>query len=146
LNGNFKAPTINLNFENPTRLPSPTPKMHPLGNYAAYAFGGLCILSALPLCGIPFPNSEASAYYLSKSQWMSELTGHRLSRTQTGYLAAVMRIALGVGFISFKYRKPACAVMAAIVGPGTVFAIRDGKPLLPQFGMLGAVAAVWILG
>jgi hypothetical protein len=119
---------------------------HPIGPYLAYAFGAFCILSAPPFIGIPFPSRQASTYYTQKKQHLSELSGKRLTPDQAGYVSAALRILLGFGLISQRYRRLSCMVNGAIVSVGTVVAIRDGRPLMPQVGMLAAIAAVAILG
>lgn len=122
---------------------------HRVGPILAYSFGTFCLLSALPFLGIPFPNSRAAQYYIrpnGKNEWIAKLTGDRISPKQAGYFGATTRILLGAGLISQTFRAPSCAVMGAIVGYGTIVAIRDSRPLLPQFGMLSAIAAVWLLG
>jgi hypothetical protein len=119
---------------------------HPIGQYLAYTFGAFCILTAPPFVGIPFPSRRASTYYASKNVWMCDLSGKRLTPTQAGYLGAGIRILLRLGIISQQFRRPSCAVNGAIASVGTVMAIRDGKRLLPQFGILAAIATVAILG
>lgn len=119
---------------------------HPLGQYLAYTFGAFCILSAPPFIGIPFPSRRASSYYASKNEWLSDLTGKRLNPVQAGYFGATVRVLLGLGLISQRFRRPSCAVNGAIVSVGTVYAVRDGRPLLPQVGMLAAIAVVAVLG
>ncbi|KZV98638.1 hypothetical protein EXIGLDRAFT_292804 [Exidia glandulosa HHB12029] len=116
-----------------------------MSSYVPFAFGVFCILTAPPFIGIPFPTRRAADYYASKNDWLSSLSGRRESPTQAGYLGAVMRVLLGLGLSSPQYRRVSCVFMLAVVGPGTVFAVRDGKPLLPQFGMLAAIAACWII-
>ena len=116
-----------------------------LGTYAAYTFGIFCILSAAPFVGIPFPTARASAYYSGKNAWLSDLSGKRLTPTQAGYGGACLRILLGVGLISRSFRRTTCGVLGAAVSVGTVIAVRDGRPLAPQIGMLAAIATVAVL-
>ena len=115
----------------------------------AYAFGIFCILSAPPFIGIPFPNSRASSYYATKNIWITNIAarwGINVTPKQAGYFGATVRIILGLAFISTRYRRPSCAAMGAVVGYGTVRAVKDAKPLMPQLGMLAAVATVAMLG
>lgn len=117
-----------------------------LGNYLAYTFGAFCILSAPPFIGIPFPTKKAATYYESKTAWMSDLSGGRLSPRQAAFLGASQRVIMGLALISTRWRRPTCALMGVVISYGTYAAIRDGRPLLPQVGMLGALAAVALLG
>ena len=122
---------------------------HLIGNYLAYSFGTFCILSALPFVGVPFPSRAAADYYAGpngKIKWISDLSGHRITSKQAGYFGAGQRIVLGLCLISPKFRRPSAALMGIVVSYGTVVAVRDGRPLLPQIGMLSAIAAVLISG
>lgn len=117
----------------------------PLRVLPAYTFSFLSILSAAPFLGYPFPTRSSADYYSRKNEWISELSGARLTPTQAGYLGAAMRIALGLALLYPSTRRSACGVMGTIVAAGTVLAIRDGKPLTPQFGMLSAIGVVaWL--
>lgn len=121
-----------------------------LGVYLSYTFGSFCILSALPFVGVPFPSQRAATYYThpstGKNEWIASTFGNRITGRQAGYLGATVRILLGAGLISQTFRKPSCTVMGVIVGYGTVLALRDKRPMLPQIGMLSAIAVVWVLG
>jgi hypothetical protein len=134
------SPPISINI-----LPGIMPPPHILGTYLAYAFGSFCILSAAPFIGIPFRSSRASAYYASKNNRLSDLTGKRISPGQAGYFGAASRIVLGFGLINARFRKPTCAVMGVVIGYGTYLAVRDSRPFMPQCGMLVAIGAVVVL-
>ena len=108
-------------------------------------FGTLCILSAAPFAGVPFPNRAAADYYRAKSRWMSAIFGQRLSPVQAGYMGAAVRIVVGAGTIYPPTREAVLLLNGAGVLWGTVRAVRDGRPLIPQFGMLGAVAFLVVL-
>ncbi|KAK1456170.1 hypothetical protein CCUS01_10158 [Colletotrichum cuscutae] len=86
-----------------------------LSNLASYTFGGLCILSALPFVGIPFPNRRAADYYAGKSEWMSQIFRRRLTPRQAGYFGAVLRIAVGAAVIVPEIREPALLFNGAVV-------------------------------
>ncbi|KAG7046769.1 integral membrane protein [Colletotrichum scovillei] len=117
-----------------------------LSNLASYTFGGLCILSALPFVGIPFPNRRAADYYAGKSEWMSQIFRRRLTPGQAGYFGAALRIAVGAAVIVPETREPALLFNGAVVTYGTVRAFVDGRPMLPQWGMLAAIAICLGLG
>ncbi|KAK1854751.1 hypothetical protein CCHR01_02562 [Colletotrichum chrysophilum] len=117
-----------------------------IANLSNWSFGAMCILSALPFVGIPFPNQRAADYYAGKNRWISELSGGRLDSTQAGYAGAVLRIAVGTAVLVPATREAALLINGAIVTRGTMLAVRDGKPLLPQWGMLGIVAWCLVLG
>ena len=112
----------------------------------AYLFGSLCILSAPPFLGYSFPNARAALYYAKKNEWVSSLSGDRMSPVQAGYFGAGLRIFMGLGVISTRYRSPTLLLTGSVIGLGTFAAVRDGKPLLPQFGMVGAIGALLVLG
>ncbi|KAI0141578.1 hypothetical protein GGR57DRAFT_487197 [Xylariaceae sp. FL1272] len=103
------------------------------------AFGGLCIASALPFIGVPFPSRSAATYYAGKNQWMSQVTGGRLSPRGAGISGAFLRIAIGGCCIHKPTRVSALLVNGAVVSYGTIVALRDGRPMIPQFGMLSAI-------
>ncbi|KAI1275119.1 hypothetical protein F5Y07DRAFT_187951 [Xylaria sp. FL0933] len=103
-------------------------------------FGALCIVSALPLIGIPFPTRAWASYYADKSRWMAQLSKGHLTPNQAGYAAAVLRTAVGVGCIYPPTRIAALLVNGAVVCRGTMVAYRDGRPMSPQWSMLGAIA------
>ncbi|KAJ6457593.1 hypothetical protein C8R45DRAFT_1032646 [Mycena sanguinolenta] len=110
-------------------------------------FSVLCILSAAPFVGIPFPSRAAAEYYRDKSAWMAATVfGNRITPTQAGYLSSVGRVLIGAGLIYPPTREATLLVNGAIVSCGTVMAIRGGRLLLPQFGMLAAVAWCLVLG
>lgn len=117
-----------------------------LSNLSSYTFGGLCILSALPFVGIPFPNRRAADYYAGKSEWMSQIFRRRLTPGQAGYFGAALRIAVGAAVIVPETREPALLFNGAVVTYGTVRAFVDGRPMLPQWGMLAAIAVCLGLG
>ncbi|KAI3554862.1 hypothetical protein CABS03_08299 [Colletotrichum abscissum] len=117
-----------------------------LSNLASYTFGGLCILSALPFVGIPFPNRRAADYYAGKSEWMSQIFRRRLTPRQAGYFGAALRIAVGAAVIVPEMREPALLFNGAVVTYGTIRAYVDGRPMLPQWGMLAVIAVCLGLG
>ncbi|KAH8881685.1 hypothetical protein GQ53DRAFT_832185 [Thozetella sp. PMI_491] len=107
------------------------------------AFGLMCIGSAAPFVGIPFPKKATADYYRRKNEWLAKLSGHRLTNMQAGYAGALLRISVGLGVIWPQTREPLLLLNGAIVSVGTVLAIRDKKPMIPQWTMLGMVA--WCL-
>ncbi|KAI0861466.1 hypothetical protein F4860DRAFT_476168 [Xylaria cubensis] len=108
-------------------------------------FGSLCVVSALPLVGIPFPNQSWASYYADKNRWMSQLSKGHLTPTQAGYASAVLRIIVGLGCIYQPTRVAALLVNGAVVCRGTVVAYRDGRPMTPQWTMLGAITLCLVL-
>ncbi|KAI1266417.1 hypothetical protein F5Y18DRAFT_381566 [Xylariaceae sp. FL1019] len=102
-------------------------------------FGGLCIASALPFIGVPFPSRSAATYYAGKNQWMSQVTGGKLSPRGAGVTGALLRFAIGGCCIHKPTRVGALLANGAVVSYGTVIALRDGRPMIPQFGMLSAI-------
>ncbi|KAK9416059.1 putative Major facilitator superfamily transporter [Seiridium unicorne] len=109
-------------------------------------FGVLCITSALPFVGIPFPSRAWATYYADKNKWLAELSGGRLTPDQAGYTSAALRIAVGACCIYPPTREAALLVNGAIVCRGTMLAYRDGRPMRPQWTMLSAIALCLVLG
>ncbi|KAI1346930.1 hypothetical protein F5Y01DRAFT_296672 [Xylaria sp. FL0043] len=71
---------------------------------------------------------------------MSQSSKGRLTPNQAGYAAAVLRMAVGVGCIYPPTRFAALLINGAVVCQGTMVAYRDGRPMSPQWTMLGAIA------
>ncbi|OHF02130.1 hypothetical protein CORC01_02709 [Colletotrichum orchidophilum] len=117
-----------------------------ISTLSSWTFGGLCILSALPFTGVPFPSRRAAEYYAGKSEWMSQISGRRLTPTQAGYAGAAFRIAVGAAVIVPETREPALLFNGAVVAYGTVRAALDRRPMIPQWGMLAAIAVCLGLG
>ncbi|KAJ6476381.1 hypothetical protein C8R45DRAFT_1009815, partial [Mycena sanguinolenta] len=123
------------------------PSLETLSTASSTLFGVLCILSGAPFVGIPFPSRAAVEYYRDKSAWMAASAfGNRITTTQAGYIGGGGRVLIGAGLIYPPTREATLLVNGAIVSWGTVRAIRGGRPLLPQFGMLAAVAWCLVLG
>ncbi|KAI0472309.1 hypothetical protein F4859DRAFT_100377 [Xylaria cf. heliscus] len=112
---------------------------------ASVTFGSLCVLSALPLIGIPFPTRGWASYYADKNRWMSQLSKGYLTPTQAGYASAVLRIFVGFGCMYQPTRVAALLVNGAVVCRGTMVAYRDSRPMSPQWTMLGAIALCLVL-
>ncbi|KAF6804348.1 hypothetical protein CSOJ01_10266 [Colletotrichum sojae] len=117
-----------------------------IADASIFSFGAACILSAFLFVGVPFPNKRASDYYAGKSSWMSELSGGWMSPAQAGVFGAALRVAVGTAVLLPGTREAALLANGAIVTYGTFVARRDGKPMLPQWGILGAVAWCFVLG
>ncbi|KAH8655757.1 hypothetical protein BX600DRAFT_470271 [Xylariales sp. PMI_506] len=117
-----------------------------ISNITSTAFGSLCILSSLPFVGIPFPTRDWAVYYAGKNQWLSKLSGGRLTPIQAGYCSALLRITVGTACIFQATRDVALLVNGAIVIRGTFLAHRDGRPMRPQWTMLGAIGLCFFLG
>lgn len=124
---------------------------------AATTYGGLCIASALPFAGVsvsvPWTTSRRSDdswvdYYAEKNAWMARLSGDRLTPRQAGYAGAALRVAVGLCCVwgPRAVREAALLANAAVVARGTVLAARDGRPMRPQWTMLGAIALCLLLG
>ncbi|CAJ2507099.1 Uu.00g082850.m01.CDS01 [Anthostomella pinea] len=113
--------------------------MYRLSDFTCITFGALCIASALPFVGIPVPTRSWAIYYADKNRWLSKLSGERLTPKQAGYASALLRLAVGSCCIYPPTRIPALLVNGAVVCRGTVVAYRDGRPMRPQWTMLGAV-------
>lgn len=113
---------------------------------ASKAFGVLCITSAFPFVGIPIPTRSWATYYAGKNEWLSQLSGRRLNPTQAGYAGALLRIVVGACFLSPTTREAALLFNGAVVCCGTVLAYRDGRPMRPQWTMLGAITLCLVLG
>ncbi|KAI0206435.1 hypothetical protein F4808DRAFT_407236 [Astrocystis sublimbata] len=110
---------------------------------ASGAFDSLCILSALPLIGVPFPSRGWASYYADKNIWISHLSKGYLTPKQAGYTVALLRVAVGLGCVYQPTRVAALLINGAVVTRGTVVAYRDGRPMRPQWTMLGAIT--WCL-
>ncbi|POS72380.1 hypothetical protein DHEL01_v209225 [Diaporthe helianthi] len=129
---------------------------HNLSTAAATVYGGLCIASALPFAGVSVPwvtfrssgDSESwVAYYAEKNAWMARLSGDRLTPRQAGYAGAALRVAVGACCIwGPPVREAALLANTAVVARGTVLAARDGRPMRPQWTMLGAIAVCLVSG
>ena len=128
---------------------------HKLSTAAATAYGGLCIASALPFAGVSVPwitsrRSDDSwvAYYAEKNAWMARLSGDRLTPRQAGYAGAALRVAVGLCCVCGPpaVREAALLANAAVVARGTVLAARDGRPMRPQWTVLGATVLCLVLG
>ncbi|KAF7298817.1 Dienelactone hydrolase endo-1,3,1,4-beta-D-glucanase [Mycena indigotica] len=117
-------------------------RIHPISTISNSVFGALCMLSAIPFLGIPFPSRAAAEYYATKNHWIAENYG--VTPRQAGYFGAVVRTGVGLGVIYPTTRPLALALNAAIVVRGTALAWRDGRPMLPQYGMLATMA--WYSG
>ncbi|KXH54116.1 hypothetical protein CSAL01_09215 [Colletotrichum salicis] len=126
--------------------PDTMPDLSTLSTLSSYTFGGLCVLSGLPFIGIPFPNRRVADYYAGKSEWMSQIFGRRLSPRQAGYFGAALRIAVGAAVVAPETRESALLFNGAVVTYGTIRAYADGRPMLPQWGMLAANAVCLGLG
>ncbi|KAI0443158.1 hypothetical protein F4803DRAFT_333567 [Xylaria telfairii] len=112
---------------------------------ASGTFGSLCVISALPLIGIPFPTREWASYYADKSRWMSRLSKGYLAPGQAAYAAAALRIAVGFGCVYQPTRLTALLANGAVVCWGTLVAYRDSRPMSPQWTMLGAIGLCLVL-
>ncbi|KAI2626750.1 hypothetical protein GGR54DRAFT_483424 [Hypoxylon sp. NC1633] len=113
--------------------------MHSLSDLSSATFGALCIASALPFVGIPFPSRDWATYYADKNHWVSRLSGGLLTPKQAGYAGALLRVVVGFSCIYQPTRTAALLVNGAILSWGTIAAYRDGRPLIPQWTMLGAI-------
>jgi hypothetical protein len=111
-----------------------------ISNIASYAYATFCILNALPFIGIPFPRQASVEYYKGKNAWNSQLSGGRVTPEQAGVLGAMFRVINGLAVIYPQTRLPAHALVGTVIAYGTILAFRDGRPMIPQFGML---AAIW---
>ncbi|KAL7627943.1 hypothetical protein AAE478_002138 [Parahypoxylon ruwenzoriense] len=119
--------------------------MRTLSDLTSITFGALCITSALPFIGIPFPNQAWASYYADKNRWMSRLSSGYLTPKQAGYAGALLRVAVGSCCIYQPTRFAALLVNGAVVCRGTMVAYRDGRPMTPQWTMLGAIGLCLIL-
>ncbi|KAI8623915.1 hypothetical protein F5Y19DRAFT_456537 [Xylariaceae sp. FL1651] len=108
-------------------------------------FGCLCIASALPFIGIPFPSRSWATYYADKNRWLSQVSGRRLTPRQAGFAGALLRITVGSACIYPATRLAALLANSAVVSYGTVLAYRDGRPKRPQWTMLGALGVCLVL-
>lgn len=109
------------------------------------AFGSLCLLSALPFVGVPIPSRAWADYYRGKNEWLSQLSGNRLTPIGAGVCGAMLRIGVGLACINRDTREPTLLINGSIVVGGTIFAYRDGRPMRPQLTMLGAIAVCLLL-
>lgn len=129
---------------------------HKLSTAAATTYGGLCIASALPFAGVSVPwitprrssDDSWADYYAEKNAWMARLSGDRLNPRQAGYAGAALRVAVGLCCVWGQpaVREAALLANAAVVAWGTVLAARDGRPMRPQWTVLGATALCLLLG
>lgn len=124
---------------------------HKLSVAAATTYGGLCIASALPFAGVSIPGTTSRRwvdYYAEKNAWMARLSGDRLTPRQAGYAGAALRVAVGLCCVLGPpaAREAALLANAAVVARGTVLAARDGRPMRPQWTMLGAIVLCLWLG
>lgn len=128
---------------------------HYLSTAAATIYGGLCIASAPPFAGVSVPwiqsrRSDGSSwvdYYAEKNAWMARLSGDRLTPRQAGYAGAALRVAVGLCCVwGPPVREAALLANAAVVARGTVLAARDGRPMRPQWTVLGATVLCLVLG
>ncbi|KAI1765516.1 hypothetical protein GGR53DRAFT_489995 [Hypoxylon sp. FL1150] len=119
--------------------------MKPFGDFASITFGSLCIASALPFVGIPFPSRTWATYYADKNRWLSQLSGGRLAPDQAGYAGALLRIAVGSCCIYQPTRVAALLINGAVVSRGTMVAYRDGRPMRPQWTMLSTIGLCLLL-
>ncbi|KAH9904911.1 hypothetical protein F4778DRAFT_780081 [Xylariomycetidae sp. FL2044] len=62
-----------------------------------------------------------------------------------GYAGALLRLAVGSSCIYPPTRIAALLLNAAVVCRGTFLAIRDNRPMRPQWNMLGAIGLCFIL-
>ncbi|KAF7299663.1 Dienelactone hydrolase endo-1,3,1,4-beta-D-glucanase [Mycena chlorophos] len=113
-------------------------RIHPVSTLSNTLFGTLCILSSLPFLGIPFPSRATAEYYADKSAHMAEV--YNITPGQAATIGGVGRTLVGLGVIYPPTRWVALAVNGAVVLRGSTIAWRDGRPMLPQYGMLGAMA------
>ncbi|KAI1404947.1 hypothetical protein F4819DRAFT_446038 [Hypoxylon fuscum] len=76
---------------------------------------------------------------------MSQLSGGRLTPKQAGFAGALLRVAVGSCCIYPPTRVAALLVNGAVVSHGTMIAYRDGRPMAPQWTMLGAIGLCLVL-
>lgn len=119
--------------------------MPTLSDLTSTTFGSLCITSALPFIGIPFPSKAWATYYADKNRWLSQLSGGHLGPKGAGYAGALLRVVVGAGCIYEPTRLAALLLNGAVVSRGTMVAYRDGRPMRPQWTMLGAVGLCLVL-
>ncbi|KAF7325044.1 Major facilitator superfamily transporter [Mycena kentingensis (nom. inval.)] len=117
-----------------------------LSTAVSSTFGALCITSALPFIGIPFPSQSWADYYADKNKWLAELSSGRLTPAQAGYAGALLRVGVGACCIYPPTREAALLLNGAVVCRGTVLAYRDERPMRPQWTMLSAIALCLVLG
>lgn len=130
---------------------------HNLSAAASTTYGVLCIASALPFAGVSVPWARSPRpgagswvdYYAEKNAWMARLSGGRLTPRQAGYAGAALRVTVGLCCVWGSppaVREAALLANGAVVARGTVLAARDGRPMRPQWTMLGAIALCLLLG
>lgn len=85
-------------------------------------------------------------YYADKSVWLSKVSGGRLTPKEAGYASALLRVMVGTCCVYPPTRDAALLLNGAIVLRGTFLAHRDGRPMQPQWNMLGSVALCLVLG
>lgn len=116
-----------------------------LSHLTAGFLGSFCLLTVPAFLGWPFPTARWKSYYADKSGWMSRLSRGRLSHNQAGIAGAILRLSLGLGILYRPTRIWSCIIMDLVVLPGTYLAVRDGRPLAPQWKMLGLITATLVI-
>ena len=116
-----------------------------VSDIASVTFGSLCIISALPFVGIPFPTRGWADYYADKNQWLSQRSGGRLSPKGAGWVSAALRTAVGCATIYSPTRMGALLFNGAVVVRGTFLARQDNRPMRPQWTMLTAIGLCIVL-
>jgi hypothetical protein len=111
-----------------------------ISSLASYAYATFCLLNALPFIGIPFPRRATVEYYKGKNAWIAKLSGGWLTVEQAGVLGAAFRTLNGLAVLYRPTRLLAHGSVGMGIAYGTYLANRDGRPMIPQFGML---AAIW---
>ncbi|KAI0835227.1 hypothetical protein F5Y06DRAFT_277025 [Hypoxylon sp. FL0890] len=119
--------------------------MHPWSDIVSTTFGTLCLLSAVPLVGIPFPSRSWANYYEDKNKWIAFRTGGRLTAKQAGYAGALLRLAVGSCCIYPPTRIAALTANSIVVSYGTVAAYQNSRPMSPQWSMLSAMGLCILL-
>ncbi|OTB01093.1 hypothetical protein M426DRAFT_323744 [Hypoxylon sp. CI-4A] len=113
--------------------------MYAWSDPASITFGTLCISTALPFAGIPFPDLAWVNYYADKNRWLPQLSGGRLTPKHAGYVGATLRLVVGYCCICPPTRVAALLLNGVVISCGTIVAYLDGRPMRPQWNMLGAV-------
>ncbi|KAI1340844.1 hypothetical protein F5Y15DRAFT_34300 [Xylariaceae sp. FL0016] len=119
--------------------------MYAIRDIGSSIFGSLCIVSALPFVGVPFPSKAWSDYYADKNRWLSTLSNRRLTPSQAGYASAALRLAVGSLCIYPPTRRASLLTNGAVVCRGTMLAWRDGRQMRPQWTMLTAIGTCLLL-
>ncbi|KAI1414430.1 hypothetical protein F5Y13DRAFT_16116 [Hypoxylon sp. FL1857] len=119
--------------------------MQPWSDIASITFGALCVASALPFVGIPFPNQSWADYYADKNKWLAMRSGGRLTAKQAGHAGALLRLAVGSCCIYPPTRLAALTANGIVVCYGTVAAYQNSRPMRPQWSMLGAMGLCILL-